>query len=120
MKKLFICLVIMCMAVAPVFAASDTEETPKMDTISEKTSGSGVTIDGVLLKDGAVPASAIPDDSVDGDALADVVDASSADQACDTTCGIANCYFGFDAGSSVIVDCADATADTCACDGAIA
>jgi hypothetical protein len=32
--------------------------TPKVDTISEKTSGSGVTIDSVLLKDGKVAASA--------------------------------------------------------------
>jgi hypothetical protein len=31
--------------------------TPKVDTIAEKTSGSGVTIDGVLLKDNTVTAS---------------------------------------------------------------
>ena len=28
----------------------------KVDTISEKTSASGVTIDGVLIKDGDIPA----------------------------------------------------------------
>ena len=28
----------------------------KVDTVSEKTSGSGVTIDGVLIKDGDIPA----------------------------------------------------------------
>ena len=31
----------------------------KVDTISEKTSANGVTIDGLLIKDGAIPASGV-------------------------------------------------------------
>ena len=49
---------------------------------------------------------------------ADVVVANSGDQACDTTCGIAGCYMGYDAGTSAFVACDSALADSCACDGA--
>lgn len=45
------------------------------------------------------------------------VDENGANTACNTTC-TAGCVIGFDQGSSVFVDCADATADTCACAGA--
>ncbi len=71
MKKFLLCMLVLCMACTPLFGASDTEETPKMDTISEKTAAAGVTVDGVLLKDGVIAVSAVPDDSVDADALAD-------------------------------------------------
>lgn len=57
-------------------------------------------------------------DAADATILQDVVAASAANTACNTTCGIAGCYLGFDSGSNVFVDCAGATADTCACDGA--
>ena len=46
------------------------------------------------------------------------IDENSANQACDTTC-TAGCVAGFDQGSSVFVDCADATADSCLCAGAV-
>ena len=34
-------------------------DTVKVDTIAEKTSANGVTIDGLLIKDGAIPASGV-------------------------------------------------------------
>ena len=40
-------------------AGITVNSTVKIDTIAEKTSGSGVTIDGLLIKDGAIPASAV-------------------------------------------------------------
>lgn len=40
-----------------------------IDTITESTPAAGVTVDGVLLKDGVIPASAIPTDSVDDNKL---------------------------------------------------
>lgn len=43
--------------------------------------------------------------------------ASGANTACDTTCAVADgaCVFGFDAGTTALVDCASALADTCIC-----
>lgn len=72
---------------------------------------------GVVSLDATVVDTAeLATDAADATILQDVVDSNSANQACSTTC-TGGCYFGFDQGSSVIVDCADATADTCACDG---
>jgi Ca2+-binding RTX toxin-like protein len=42
--------------------------------------------------------------------------AAGANTACDTTCGAATCFFGFDAGTTALVDCSSALADTCICD----
>ena len=39
-------------------AGVTVNSTMKIDTIAEKTSGSGVTIDGVLIKDGSVSGTA--------------------------------------------------------------
>ncbi|NIU85165.1 MAG: hypothetical protein GWN64_17225 [Candidatus Thorarchaeota archaeon] len=109
MKKIFSMFLVLALALCPVaFSASDTETTTKINSISEKTSGSGVTVDGVLLKDSEVAASALPELTV----------ANSADQACDTTCGIADCWIGVEVTSGNFVACSDATADTCLCDGA--
>ena len=109
MKKFFSLMLVVMLALCPVsFAASDTETTFERDTISEKTAAAGVTIDGVLLKDSEVAASAIPE----------MTAASSANQACDTTCGIADCFTAVEVTSGNFVACSDATADTCLCDGA--
>ena len=40
-------------------AGVTVNSTMKIDTIAEKTSGNGVTIDGLLIKDGAIPASGV-------------------------------------------------------------
>lgn len=42
---------------AAVFATTPTIITPKIDTINEETSANGVTVDGVILKDGGVTTS---------------------------------------------------------------
>lgn len=42
---------------------------------------------------------------------------SAANQACNTTC-TAGCVFGYDAGTTTIVDCASALSDKCVCAGA--
>jgi hypothetical protein len=55
---------------------------------------------------------------VDAAALATVVVANAANQACDTTCGIAGAIVGFDAGTSAFVTTANGIADSCMCDGA--
>ena len=43
--------------------------------------------------------------------------AAGSNTACDTTCAVADgaCVFGFDAGTTALVDCASALADTCIC-----
>ena len=41
--------------------------------------------------------------------------ASSANQACDTTCGGSTCFIGWDVGTSVFVACGNAIGDTCIC-----
>lgn len=109
MKKILSLMLVLALALCPVvFAASDTETTVKHDSISEKTAGSGVTVDGVLLKDSEVAASAIPEMTV----------ANGSDTACNTTCGIADCFAAVEVTSGNFVACSDATADTCLCDGA--
>lgn len=47
--------------------------------------------------------------------------ASGANTACSTTCAVADgaCLFGFDAGTTALVDCASALADTCVCAEAV-
>lgn len=45
------------------------------------------------------------------------IDEDAGNTACDTTC-TAGCLIGYDAGANKLVDCADATADSCACAGA--
>lgn len=47
--------------------------------------------------------------------------ASGANTACNTTCAVADgaCLFGFDAGTTALVDCASALADTCICAEAV-
>lgn len=45
-------------------------------------------------------------------------DGASGNQPCNTTCGgTGACLFGLDANTGVLVDCADATADSCICGG---
>lgn len=59
-----------------VFANTPTLITPKMDTISENTSGNGVTIDALNIKDGAintsnaVPTAAVQDNAITAPKLA--------------------------------------------------
>lgn len=77
-----------------------------------------VSSNSVTLDANVVDTVELVTDATDATILQDVVADNSANQACNTTCGIAGCYFGFDAGTNALVDCASALADTCACDGA--
>lgn len=54
-----------------VFANTPTLVTPKVDTINENTGGNGVSVDGVLLKDGVIDSSSALLDKVDHDAIQD-------------------------------------------------
>ena len=109
MKKFIALSLVAMLALSPLsFAASDTETTTKIDVIAERTAATGVTVDGVLLKDGVVEASAI----------SAFVPADGANTACDTTCGIAGALVAYDAGTNAFVAVGSALADSCICDGA--
>ncbi len=49
--------------------------------------------------------------------MTDIAVAAGGNTACNTTCGNKACWFGFDAGTTALVDCASALADTCVCVG---
>jgi len=79
-------------AEAKVLELDTWAETPTTDTIGERTSGAGVTIDGLLIKDGAIPAYAglVSRGHIDGLTCSNAADADhditiAAGQAIDST-----------------------------------
>lgn len=121
MKKCFSLFLILMLACSfTVFASADSEETTKpraLDLTSTTVTASGSFIVASEI-DTLAELDAIVADKKLADTAAWVV-ASSADQSCVTTCGIATPVIAIEATSGLFVAINSATADSCICDGAI-
>lgn len=77
---------------------------------------SSITISGVNLANNTVSGTITYAGTLTSSKLkVDFTAAAGGDTACSTTCGTANCVAGFDAGTSALVACDAATADSCIC-----
>lgn len=91
----------------------------KADFADEDWGDVSVSTNSVTLDVGVVDATALASGAcVYGTEIPTFVVAASANQACDTTCGIATAVVAYDAGTNALVATNSATGDSCVCDGA--
>ena len=112
MKKIFVFLMLMVMALTPVCFADAQNETTTKPRILTMGSGTTATFTGATV---TMPVS----QPLTTPVVSGWVAASSMNQSCVTTCGIASPIVAFESTSGLFVATNSATADSCVCSGAI-